>query len=175
MKKLSFYKLIINFLVLFLFASLSAQELPKIYFNREAQRPVLNLINQAKNSIEAEMFVLSDIEVIRALIQAKKRGVKIKILLDLNQKSSQKKIPEFFANGIEIKGFLNKKGILMHRKIALFDKKFLFLGSTNWTFNGFHKNQEVDLLLDDSKIIQEFLKQFKKDWEKGKKFSKENT
>lgn len=170
MKKPNFYKLIINFLVLFLFTSLSAQELPKIYFNQEAQKAVLSLINQAKNFIEAEMFVLSDIEVIRALIQAKKRGIEIKILLDLNQKSNKKKIPELSARGIKIKGFLNKKGTLMHRKIALFDKKLLFLGSTNWTFNGFHKNQEVDLLLDDSKIIQEFLKQFEKDWEKGKKF-----
>lgn len=57
----------------------------------------------------------------------------------------------------------------MHRKVAVFDESIVFIGSTNWTNNGFNVNREIDVLLHDPEIANKIIEQFKMDWELASK------
>lgn len=55
----------------------------------------------------------------------------------------------------------------MHRKFAIVDKETIFIGSTNWTNNGFENNNEIDVCFKDSQIANQIVTRFKEDWEKS--------
>ena len=56
----------------------------------------------------------------------------------------------------------------VHTKMILIDKKILLLGSMNLSANSLDNNREIWILLIDSKLIAQFLSQFRADWEKIK-------
>ena len=52
----------------------------------------------------------------------------------------------------------------MHHKFALFDRQTLATGSYNWTRGAAEKNQENLVLLQDSRLIAKFSREFEKIW-----------
>ncbi len=136
----------------------------KFFFlpSKEAFETVLELINQAEQSIEIAMFTFTHPQVLTALIEAKNRGVKVTVIFDyLSQKGASKKM----ATSLKEAGFniYHNRGMqLMHHKFALIDNKKLIMGSTNWTQSGFSKNNEMLLVC--SKLSTKNLKFIQKMW-----------
>ena len=81
---------------------------------------------------------------VKALKNAAKRGVKVKIYYYKKKVEFNKKIQI-----IKIK----KK---LHTKIAIFDKKKVVFGSLNWTKDSFVNNYEVMYITDKKEIVKEF-------------------
>jgi phosphatidylserine/phosphatidylglycerophosphate/cardiolipin synthase-like enzyme len=52
----------------------------------------------------------------------------------------------------------------MHRKLAIFDKEKVFLGSANWSRNGLTNNKEMNVVIDDSEVVEEVTEVFSDDW-----------
>lgn len=50
----------------------------------------------------------------------------------------------------------------MHHKFCIIDQAVLLTGTANYTYNGFHKNNESIFLIDQSDIISEFLSEFER-------------
>jgi len=147
-------KVLSNYLVIFatvviLTSPVYAQEI-KIYVDREV--------------IDIEVYILTDQDVIKALQRAETRGVEVRIILDPNQTSNLKNVDQLKNRGVEVKWYPVTKPAQMHRKVAIFDKKKVFLGSTNWTHNGFTKNCEISLFLDDSQAVAKIEEIFARDW-----------
>lgn len=156
-----------------------------VYFDDGALKPVLNLIDNAQCSIIIQMYNFtnthtseqSNSEVITHLLDKLKENpekcIDLKILID-NQGAN--KPPEKGGKdyGFPEKAFeelipgcikWDSKSSTMHRKFAVVDSSVVFLGSTNWTQNGFHENREVDVLLYDAELAKQILDEFDKDWE----------
>ncbi len=108
---------------------------------------LLKTVNDAKTSIHIAMFTLTHPKIQEALIQAKKRGVDVRIAIDYftakgaSQKAvehlSQAQIPLFFSQGRQ----------LLHHKWAWIDGELLVMGSANWTKSAFTKNRDFLLFL----------------------------
>lgn len=104
-------------------------------------------IRRAKKEIFMAMFTLTHPLLIEEVIEAKKRGVKVQIILDRTAAKGaskkvvgllqQAKISLSISNGIE----------LLHHKFLLIDQKDLILGSANWTKSAFYKNRDCFLVL----------------------------
>ncbi len=60
-----------------------------VYTDREIRPALLELINGAQRSINVEMYVLTDDEVVTALERAEQRGVQVRVILDPNQSGNQ--------------------------------------------------------------------------------------
>jgi len=161
-KVLSKY-LVIFAIVVILTSPVYAQEI-KIYVDREVKPAILTLISEAEKEIDIEVYILTDQDVIKALQRAETRGVEVRIILDPNQTSNLKNVDQLKNRGVEIKWYPVTKPAQMHRKVAIFDKKKVFLGSTNWTHNGFTKNCEISLFLDDSQAVAKIEEIFARDW-----------
>ena len=133
----------------------------KIYFSpqdKALNNAVIPLIRQAANYIYIPAFFITDKAMVEELINAKRRGVEIKIILDaLSAASKYSQHERLRQEGILVKTE-NYAGKL-HTKTMVIDDEYLVLGSMNFSNSGNNKNDENLIILKDSKASV-FYKQF---------------
>ena len=155
---------------------------PVIFFDQSSKNEVLDLIANAKESIHVEMFQLGDENIIEALAQAAKRGIEVKMILSDDSRNESDK--EYYSReehpqidmdayleqaGCQIKWVKKRDMYSWHRKIAVFDRHVVFMGSTNWTRTGFENNSECNVRFTSQTQSQIFESQFDIDFSKAYK------
>lgn len=132
-----------------------------IYFspqNKTIQNAILPLIRNSKNYIYIPAFLISHKEMVSELIQAKNRGVDVRIITDaLNASAKYSKVRELRAAGMPVK--IENYAGKMHSKTMIIDDKYLILGSMNFSKSGESKNDE-NLIVLENKEAAIFYKQF---------------
>src|ERR1700674_5060707 len=117
----------------------------------------------ARHRVLAEVYTLTDPEVIAELVTAKRRGVEVRVLLDPNQAYNRHGYEVLHVGGVDVRWYPIPKGALLHAKIGLFDAD-LVLGSANWTLSGLGTNNELDIETGDSRAVAAFATRFEADW-----------
>ena len=141
----------------------------RVYANREIKPAVLQLINQAHQSLDIQMYTFTEQDVIRALQAARDRGVAVRVFLDASQPSNKKNVPQLINRRVEVKWSPLERPALMHRKLLIVDGREALLGSCNWTHNAFTRSDEVDVWLDDAEAVARLAALFDRDWTTGGK------
>jgi len=137
---------------------------------------ILREISSAKKELLVAVYAFTSDDLASALIQAKKRGVAVQVVIDrefdlANEKSKGKvfdaqKIPLRRISGIKPNGGEKDSG-LMHQKFAVIDRKVVFAGSYNWTYSAESYNDENLLLFRDAgPLAEEYRKAFLRLWER---------
>lgn len=102
-----------------------------------------NIIKQIKNAkkMDVAVYSITNERIVNALISAKDRGAKIRIITDrLQSKGKSSLVPILQSKGFEVK--TNIKHKIMHHKFAIFDGKNIETGSYNWTEAATKSNAE---------------------------------
>lgn len=132
-----------------------------IYFspqNKTIQNTILPLIRNSKNYIYIPAFLISHKEMVSELIQAKNRGVDVRIITDaLNASAKYSKVRELRAAGMPVK--IENYAGKMHSKTMIIDDRYLVLGSMNFSKSGESKNDE-NLMVIENKEAAIFYKKF---------------
>lgn len=136
----------------------------QVFTDKDIRPALLELINQADTTIDVEMYVLTDVEVLAALERAEGRGVEVRVILDPNQEGNTKHVDSLKRHGVEVKWSPVTKPASMYRKLAIVDGRRLFAGSVNWTYNGLARNEELMLLVEDPSIAKKLDELFAGDW-----------
>ncbi len=114
---------------------------------------ILPLIKNAKNEILISAFYLTDKNLINELILAKKRGVRVLVLMDaLGASNFKERINQLRKEGIYV--VVENWGGKNHDKTIEIDDKYLIMGSCNFSKSGFYKNDENLLLIENTMIAQ---------------------
>lgn len=163
-----FIKRLLAFTLISLVFWVSLQAHSEAYFSPDdhpAER-LINLINCTKRKIYGAVYMFTDALIADALINAKKRGVDVKIIVDNATMDYEYGKGELLKeNGIDvyvftIQGKKSKFGTpLMHNKFALIDNQ-VWTGSFNWTRSANQKNQENVIVTTNKKVYAKFEKQF---------------
>jgi phosphatidylserine/phosphatidylglycerophosphate/cardiolipin synthase-like enzyme len=139
----------------------------EIYLLPDKEKKALNnlkkIIKSSKHSIKLVMFTLTHKELIEELINAKKRGVEIKVFVDYRTSfgASKKALKTLKNNNINT--FLNRGSELLHHKYLYVDEKKLVMGSANWTKAAFHKNSDLFIIFHQiSKNQKKFMNKLQK-------------
>ena len=111
----------------------------------------------------AEVYTLTDPEVIAELVQAHRRGALVRVLLDPNQAYNFHGYAVLKSGGVEVRWYPIPRGALLHAKIGLFDRE-LVLGSANWTLSGLGVNHELDIETGDPAAVVAYETRFAADW-----------
>lgn len=159
--------------------SFDADEITPVV-SQEYFENVLREINNAEESVEIIMYSMkaytsnnSVQQLEDALIAAVARGVDVKVLLDQNEwggeitsvtKNNWKARDYLEAGGVEVKVESLKQ--TTHVKLVVVDGKVVVIGSTNWTFSAFERNNEANVLIRDIGTAEYFSNYFKFLWEK---------
>ncbi len=129
---------------------------------------LLDKVNGAKSNILISMYIFkttskessSANQIKRALVRAAKRGVHIKVLLELEggRSSSLNKENRYTADGL-IKGgaevYFDSPGKRTHTKAIVIDGRYTFIGSHNLTTGALHYNNELSLMIDSAEMARE--------------------
>ena len=156
------FKIIIFIFTIYLFTSLCFAE--RIYIDHKIKPRILKLIRNAEKSIDIEMFILSDKDIIKALKKASSHGVKVRIILDPHRKENHHTFDEFLNSQVKIKFYHIKRPAIFHRKFILIDNKTLLIGSFNLSFNGLENNKEIMAEIEDRKVIDSIFEIFINDF-----------
>jgi len=91
------------------------------------------------------------------LIEAKRRGVDVKIIVDQYSKENNA-FDLLKSEGINI--VYDEKDVTTHAKMLIVDGRIVVLGSTNYSYYGLEKNNEVDVLIDSEQTASLYEKYF---------------
>ncbi len=109
---------------------------------------------------------------IHELILAKKRGVDVKVLLDVsewNLKLTEKNTSAgkiLSKGGVTVRYDSPKK--TTHTKLVIIDDSFAILGSNNWTYYSLTQNRELAVLISYPPAIEELNAYFNELWEESR-------
>jgi phosphatidylserine/phosphatidylglycerophosphate/cardiolipin synthase-like enzyme len=131
---------------------------------REIRALLMAALAGARRSVRAEVFVLTDPDVIAGLAAARRRGAQVRILLDPGQDVNRPTFALLRAAGLEVRWYPVPPGAKLHAKAGLFDGRELLLGSANWSLGGLSVNHELDLLSSDPRAAAAFASRFEQDW-----------
>ena len=123
-------------------------------------------LNRARQRVLAEVYTLTDAEVIAGLVAAHRRGALVRVLLDPNQPYNRHAYALLSAGGVEVRWYPVPRGALLHAKIGLFDGE-LVLGSANWTLSGLGVNHELDIETRDPHAVSAYETRFDSDWSRS--------
>jgi cardiolipin synthase A/B len=118
----------------------------------------------ARHRVEAEVFDLTDPDVILLLQSARRRGAWVRILLDPGQDVNRPGYALLRRGGTEVRWFRGPPGAKLHAKAVLADAELL-LGSANWSRHGLDINHELDVATSDSQAVAAYGARFETDWE----------
>lgn len=159
-------------LLLFIFISISLGAKEVLYLNYPSNSPssqtkthfgkeLINLINDTKTEIHFAIYGLrKQDEVLQALIQATKRGIKVYGVVDSdthgdNYYSDTQELSKYF------KIVSDHKSHIMHNKFFILDRQIVWTGSSNISDTGTGGyNANNVLVVNNSAIANEYLKEF---------------
>ena len=137
----------------------------QVYFSpgEDCVNHIIDLINEAYNQIDICVFTISDDRISRAIVDAMKKGVAVRIISDnFKVEDTGSDILDLSRVGIPVK--LDTSTNHMHHKFMIIDKKIVLTGSYNWTRSAASYNQENIISTDDELVISKFSNEFEKLW-----------
>jgi len=109
-------------------------------------------IDKAKTEILVQAYSFTSVPIAKALLEAKKRGVKIEAVLDKSQRTERYSSATFLLNaGIPV--LIDDKHTIAHNKIIIIDKGTLITGSFNFTKAAEMHNAENLLIIKGNKAL----------------------
>jgi cardiolipin synthase len=135
-------------------------------------------VTAARRSIDlAAAYFVPDRLIVRALIDARQRGVRVRILLpgpyidaDAVRFASKAGWGQLLEAGIEIHEY---QPTMLHVKLLVVDREFVSVGSTNFDIRSFRLNDEASLNLYDRTFAEEMTAVFESDLARAKRYTYE--
>lgn len=135
--------------------------------NPLCQQALLTTLKMARHSIRLQGYGFTDPKIAEALIEAKKRGVDVQLILDKSNKTDKhSKAPLVLLHNISV--YIDSPSGIAHNKVIIIDADTLVTGSYNWTVSAHSRNAENLLIIKNQELAQRYLK----NWEARKTVSK---
>ena len=98
-----------------------------------------------------------------ALVDAHKRGIDVKVILDRYNSEEGSEYNKLLQAGVPVK--LHQSPGLMHNKVAVIDDSVVITGSYNWTGSAENENDENLLVIRSANISNTYEKEFDRIWD----------
>ncbi|WP_435017217.1 phospholipase D-like domain-containing protein [Tundrisphaera sp. TA3] len=131
----------------------------------DCPRAILRLLDQARSTVDACVFTITDDRLADGLIAAARRGLEVRVITDdakaddLGSDASR-----LNRSGIDLR--IDRSPFHMHHKFAIVDRSILLTGSYNWTRGAANDNEENLIISDDARWLAPFLETFDRLWRK---------
>lgn len=133
--------------------------------DQHPEKQLAAIIDDAKSTLDIAIYSLTYPDIVQAIKNAAKRGVKVRIITDRiqsNGKTQQEALKLLGSAGIPLK--INKHSGLMHLKMTVADGQVATTGSFNYSKSASTTNDEVFVAFRDADIAKSFEAQFEAMW-----------
>ena len=135
----------------------------------DSAKPIIDAINEAKKSLRIKMFVFSAPSLLQAVIDAKKRGVDVRVMLnparrdgESDNKHSRKVLENAGVDVIDS----NPAFGLTHEKSMIVDDASGFVKSLNWETKNLTVTRDYAVVTDHKHEVAEMIDCFEADWKR---------
>lgn len=134
------------------------------------QQSVVNEISAAQESIKVQAYVLTNPDILAALVSAKQRNIDVKVILDKSQLVDHKeyKAASTYLISNKIPVWEDHKPPIAHNKILIIDDRIIMTGSYNFSESA-NKNAENFLKISDGALSRVYIRNFEKRLKESKK------
>jgi cardiolipin synthase len=133
----------------------------------DSAQPIIDAIHAATKSLRIKMFLFSDPTLLGAVIDAHRRGVKVRLMLNPARRSGE-------AENEESRKTLTQAGVevidsnpmfdLTHEKSMVVDDRIAFVKSLNWETKNLTETRDYAVITDDKREVGEVIDCFEADW-----------
>lgn len=126
----------------------------EVYFSPDGgcTKAITKEIDGAKRDIKVQCYSFTSGPIVWSLIRAKRRGVKVRILVDHHQ--GEDKVEQLEKFGVEV--LSDSKHAIAHNKVMVIDGEIVVTGSFNFTYAAEKRNAENLLIIRDKGIAQKY-------------------
>ncbi|MHB8571815.1 MAG: phospholipase D-like domain-containing protein [Candidatus Dormibacteria bacterium] len=127
---------------------------------------LVGAIGAAGRTIDCEIYLLTDGDVMAGLAAAVARGIRVRVILDPDQDAGGSTALALARAGVAVRLYRLDRSVgqKLHAKLGIFDGSYLVVGSANWTHSGLHLNHELDLGLASAAQAGALEAVFEADW-----------
>ena len=140
-----------------------------LVFPDDGAKMIIDSILEAKKSLRIKMFVFSDPELIYAVIDAHKRGLDVKVMLNPARRSGEEENEStrrlFEQAGVNVKD-TNPFFGLTHEKSMVVDDRLAFIKSLNWETKNLTETRDYAIITANPHEVEEVIMCFEADWER---------
>ena len=121
---------------------------------------IVKELDNAKTEILVQAYSFTSKPIAKALVDARKRGIKIEVILDKSQRSHKYSSADFVAHA-GIPTYIDSAHAIAHNKIMIIDRSTLITGSFNFTKAAEEKNAENLLIMKGNKpLVDRYIHNF---------------
>jgi len=137
----------------------------EVYFSpsKDCEERIVNAIKASKKEVVAAVYSINNPRIVNALIDAKKRGLKVQVLTDRVQASQKSSgVLLLKASGVDLK--VHSRFKIEHNKFGVYDNQLVSTGSFNWTTPAAESNSENCVFTDEGSVSLKFRERFSFLW-----------
>lgn len=132
--------------------------------SHDAQNTVLSIINGARHSLDVAAYLFTSKPIAEALLDARQRGVSVRVVADQKANSDKYTAVTFLANH-QVPVRLNGQYAIMHNKFIVADGQSVETGSFNYTISADKRNAENALLIRNApELAAKYQREFNRLW-----------
>jgi phosphatidylserine/phosphatidylglycerophosphate/cardiolipin synthase-like enzyme len=133
----------------------------------DSARPILDAIASASRSLHVKMFVFSDPDLLHAVLAARRRGAKVRVMLNSARRSGQVD-NEATRHALERGGIEvvdgNPEFEVTHEKSMVLDETTAFVKSFNWATKNLTVTRDYAVVTSHRREVREITDCFEADW-----------
>lgn len=123
---------------------------------------IISAINHENNSILVQAYQLTSADIAKALVDAKRRGATVKIILDKTQYTQKSYSSATFFDHADIPVWIDNKPAIAHNKIIILGDTEVITGSYNYSKNAEYRNIENLLIIKSKSLATVYTQNFQK-------------
>lgn len=126
--------------------------------DKKVDQRLVELIDEAENTVDLAVYNLGRVSIIDAMVRAEERGLTVRMVGDVDEVVTtgyrsilRSKIPFSLGNSSAIQ----------HNKFAVIDGRYLFMGTGNITDNGFLRNNNNFMIIENLDLAAHYTSEFR--------------
>jgi phosphatidylserine/phosphatidylglycerophosphate/cardiolipin synthase-like enzyme len=132
---------------------------------------VVKQIDAAKSEILVQAYSFTSVPIAKALVEAHKRGVSVRVVLDKSQRTAKYSSATFLDNsGIET--FIDAQHAIAHNKVMVIDGERVITGSFNFTKQAEQSNAENLLVIQSKELAAKYAENWKAHFDHSEKYER---
>jgi len=129
----------------------------QVYFSPKggATEAVVDALDHATNSILVQAYSFTSAPIAQGLVEARRRGVKVAVILDESQRTEKYSEADFLAHN-SIPTLIDAQHAIAHNKVIIIDGCLVLTGSFNFTKAAEEHNAENLLVINDPVLARKY-------------------
>jgi phosphatidylserine/phosphatidylglycerophosphate/cardiolipin synthase-like enzyme len=129
----------------------------QVYFSPKGgcTEAVVKNLNAATNTVLVQAYSFTSAPIARALVDARKRGVKVSVILDKSQRREKYTEADFLLHA-GVPTWIDAQHPIAHNKVMVIDSHTVITGSFNFTKAAENENAENLLVIDDATLAKKY-------------------